>query len=76
VLFAVFSGLANHITNAQLVPFMSNMHTALWCLAGISLLGAAISAARPRHVQVQDETAPSRRRDADAKTQPSAEVAV
>jgi MFS family permease len=51
VLFAVFSGLANHITNAQLVPFMSNMHTALWCLAGISVLGAAISAARPAHVR-------------------------
>jgi len=52
VLFAVFSGLANHITNAQLVPFMSNMHTALWCLAGISVLGAVISAARPAHVRV------------------------
>ena len=50
VLFAVFSGLANHISNAQLVPFMSNMHTALWCLAGISLIGAAISAARPAHI--------------------------
>jgi EmrB/QacA subfamily drug resistance transporter len=49
VLFAVFSGLANHISNAQLVPFMSNMHTALWCLAGISVLGAVISAARPSH---------------------------
>jgi EmrB/QacA subfamily drug resistance transporter len=52
VLFAVFSGLANHITNAQLIPFMSNMHTALWCLAGISVLGAVISAARPAHVKV------------------------
>jgi EmrB/QacA subfamily drug resistance transporter len=51
VLFAVFSGLAKHITNAQLVPFMSNMHTALWCLAAISLVGAAISAARPAHVK-------------------------
>jgi EmrB/QacA subfamily drug resistance transporter len=50
-LFAVFSGLANHITNAQLVPFMSNMHIALWCLAAISLVGAAISAARPAHVK-------------------------
>jgi EmrB/QacA subfamily drug resistance transporter len=62
VLFAVFSGLANHITNAQLVPFMSNMHTALWCLAGISLLGAAISAARPAHStnEVRDlETRPA-----------------
>src|SRR5690242_12848650 len=53
VLFAVFSGLANHITNAQLIPFMSNMHTALWCLAGISVLGAVISAARPAHVKVE-----------------------
>ena len=34
VLFAVFSGLANHISNAQLTPFIANMHTALWCLAG------------------------------------------
>ncbi len=53
VLFAVFSGLANHITNAQLVPFMSNMHTALWCLA-------AISAARPSHVKSEAGAAPSK----------------
>jgi MFS family permease len=59
VLFAVFSGLANHITNAQLVPFMSNMHTALWCLAAISLLGAAISAARPKHATTQAEVTQS-----------------
>jgi len=57
VLFAVFSGLANHITNAQLVPFMSNMHTALWCLAGISLVGAAISAMRPAHVKSEASVA-------------------
>jgi EmrB/QacA subfamily drug resistance transporter len=56
VLFAVFSGLANHISNAQLVPFMSNMHTALWCLAGISVLGAVISAARPAHVKAPAAT--------------------
>jgi EmrB/QacA subfamily drug resistance transporter len=59
VLFAVFSGLANHISNAQLVPFMSNMHTALWCLAAISIVGAAISAARPAHVKTLDESAPA-----------------
>jgi EmrB/QacA subfamily drug resistance transporter len=59
VLVRVFSGLANHITNAQLVPFMSNMHTALWCLAAISLLGAAISAARPAHVRVSTVEAPA-----------------
>ena len=50
VLFAVFSGLANHISTAQLRPFIANMHTALWCLAAVSLAGAAISAARPKDV--------------------------
>ncbi len=54
VLLAVFSGVASSITNAQLVPFMANMHTALWCLAAISLVGAAISAARPAHVKVPE----------------------
>ena len=49
VLFSVFSGLANHISNAQLVPFISNMRTALWCLAAVSVLGAFVAAARPKH---------------------------
>ena len=49
-LFKVFSGLANHITNAQLDPFISNMHLALWCLTAISILGAFVAAARPKHV--------------------------
>ncbi len=57
VLFSVFSGLANHISTAQLDPFISNMHTALWCLSGISLLGAFVAAARPKHVQGEGETA-------------------
>ena len=39
------------------------MHTALWCLSGISLLGAAISAARPSHVQAEAELKETRRRD-------------
>ncbi|HEY2771912.1 MAG TPA: MFS transporter [Solirubrobacteraceae bacterium] len=47
VLFAVFSGLANHISTAQLDPFISNMHTALWCLCAVSVLGAFVAAARP-----------------------------
>jgi len=51
VLFAVFSGLAKHISNAQLVPFISNMHIALWCLAGVSVIGAFVAAARPPHVR-------------------------
>jgi EmrB/QacA subfamily drug resistance transporter len=51
VLFRVFSGLAKHISTAQLDPFISNMHTALWCLSAVSLLGAVISAARPKQVR-------------------------
>ena len=50
MLFKVFSGLANHISNARLDPFISNMHTALWCLAAVSVVGAVVAAARPKHV--------------------------
>jgi EmrB/QacA subfamily drug resistance transporter len=46
VLFKVFSGLANHISNAQLQPFIANMHAALWTLAALSALGAVVAAAR------------------------------
>jgi EmrB/QacA subfamily drug resistance transporter len=48
-LFKVFSGLANHITDTQLTPFIANMHTALWCLSAVSVLGAFVAAARPKH---------------------------
>jgi MFS family permease len=59
VLFAVFSGLANHISNSQLVPFIGNMRAALWTLAAVSLVGAAVAAARPRHQPArQDVKAP------------------
>ncbi len=51
VLFAVFSGLANHISTAELNPFISNMHAALWCLTAVSILGAIVSAARPKEVR-------------------------
>ena len=57
VLFSVFSGLANHLSTAELDPFIANMHTALWCLTGVSLIGALISAARPKHVAVAPEQA-------------------
>ncbi len=50
VLFAVFSGLANHVSTAELDPFIANMHTALWCLSAVSLVGAVVAAARPAHV--------------------------
>jgi EmrB/QacA subfamily drug resistance transporter len=49
VLFNVFSGLGDRITNTQLVPFLNNMHLALWCLMGVSLLGAVVSLARPKY---------------------------
>ncbi len=55
VLFKVFSGLANHISDAQLDPFIANMHAALWCLAAISLLGAVVAAARPKDGEPERE---------------------
>jgi EmrB/QacA subfamily drug resistance transporter len=58
VLFKVFSGLANHISNSQLNPFIGNMHTALWCLAAVSVVGAVVAAARPAHVKVEPAERP------------------
>jgi len=52
VLFKIFSGLTSGLSNAQLQPFISNMHLALWVLAAISLVGAGISLLRPKHVHV------------------------
>ncbi len=65
VLFKVFSGLANHITNTQLTPFLANMHTALWCLAIISVLGAFVAAARPSHSEAKS-TAPQAAEEIEA----------
>jgi len=50
VLFAIFSGLASGLSEAQLEPFIHNMHTALWVLAATSVVGAGVSLLRPRHV--------------------------
>jgi EmrB/QacA subfamily drug resistance transporter len=55
VLFKIFSGLASGLSNAQLQPFISNMHLALVVLAAISLLGAGISLLRPKHVRVHED---------------------
>jgi EmrB/QacA subfamily drug resistance transporter len=54
VLFKIFSGLASGLSSAQLDPFISNMHMALWVLAGVSLLGGAVSLMRPKHVHHVD----------------------
>jgi EmrB/QacA subfamily drug resistance transporter len=51
VLFKIFSGITSGLSNAQLSPFISNMHLALWVLAAISLLGAGVSMLRPAHVR-------------------------
>ena len=58
VLFKIFSGLANGLSEAKLEPFISNMHTALWVLAITSVVGAGVSLLRPRHAGRQ----PRRRR--------------
>ncbi len=50
VLFKIFSGIASGLSAKQLDPFIANMHMALWVLAGVSLLGAAVSLMRPAHV--------------------------
>src|SRR3954462_8890594 len=51
ILFKIFSGLASGLSDAQLAPFISNMHTALWVLAAVSLSGAFVSLMRPGHVR-------------------------
>jgi len=54
VLFQIFSGLASGLSEVQLQPFIQNMHTALWVLAGTSLLGAGVSLLRPRHLAAEN----------------------
>jgi EmrB/QacA subfamily drug resistance transporter len=49
VLFQIFSGLTSGLSDAQLDPFISNMHVALWVLAATSVLGAVVSLLRPSH---------------------------
>jgi EmrB/QacA subfamily drug resistance transporter len=58
VLFKIFSGLAKGLSDAQLEPFIHNMHTALWVLAATSLMGAAVSLLRP--AQVRSESSATR----------------
>jgi EmrB/QacA subfamily drug resistance transporter len=49
VLFSIFSGVTSGLSAAQLAPFIANMHTALWCLCGVSVVGCIISLMRPAH---------------------------
>jgi EmrB/QacA subfamily drug resistance transporter len=51
VLFKIFSGVSSGLSSVQLAPFIANMHTALWVLAAVSLVGAGVSLLRPAHVR-------------------------
>ena len=63
VLFKIFSGLAAGLTNAQLSPFIDNMHTALWVLAATSVLGAVVSLLRPKDEGVKAVPVRERQRE-------------
>jgi EmrB/QacA subfamily drug resistance transporter len=65
VLFQIFSGLTSGLSDAQLDPFISNMHVALWVLAATSVVGAVVSLLRPSHdAQQQAEAAQDERQRA------------
>jgi EmrB/QacA subfamily drug resistance transporter len=72
ILFAIFSGLASGLSEAQLAPFIHNMHTALWVLAATSVIGAGVSWLRPTEVGTRDRPA-SRPRPAQAVEEAIAE---
>jgi MFS family permease len=74
VLFRIFSGLGTRISAAHLAPFLSNMHLALWCLAGVSIIGAVVSFARPKHVAVYAD-ASEQAQPAEAAAETPAEAA-
>jgi Na+/melibiose symporter-like transporter len=54
-LFKVFSGLAKGLSTEELSPFIANLHTALWVLAAVSVVGAVVSVMRPGHVATVDD---------------------
>ena len=58
VLLKIFSGVTSGLSSAQLDPFISNMHTALWVLAATSVFGAFVCLMRPAHVRAGAEASP------------------
>jgi EmrB/QacA subfamily drug resistance transporter len=52
VLFSIFSGVTSGLDAKQLAPFIDNMHTALWTLCAVSIVGCVISLLRPKHAEV------------------------
>jgi MFS family permease len=57
VLLKIFSGLTKGLSDAKLAPFIHNMHTALWVLAGTAVVGMLVSLMRPRHRAGEGRTA-------------------
>ena len=54
VLLSIFSGVSSGLSEADLSPFIHNMHVALWVLAATAILGAGVSLLRPtREAQAQ-----------------------
>jgi MFS family permease len=59
VLFKIFSGITSGLSQAQLEPFIHNMHTALWVLAAVSVVGALVSLMRPAHSRTREAVEPA-----------------
>ena len=57
VLLAIFSGVTTGLSQAQLDPFIHNMHTALWVLAATSVVGAFVSLLRPTTAKLRESEA-------------------
>ncbi len=57
VLFSIFSGMGTRIAPAAMDSFLANMHLALWCMSGLSVLGAGVALARPKHVTAEQSEA-------------------
>jgi EmrB/QacA subfamily drug resistance transporter len=55
-LFKIFSGLTSGMSNATLDPFITSMHTALWTLSAISLVGAGVVLMRPKNATAKEES--------------------
>jgi EmrB/QacA subfamily drug resistance transporter len=70
VLFSIFSGVTKGLSSTALDPFISNMHLALWVLAGTSVIGAFVSLMRPAHATDTATTAESGGRPAAGPTAP------
>ena len=57
VLFSIFSGMGTRIAPNAMDSFLANMHLALWCMSGLSVLGAVVALARPKHVTADQSEA-------------------